>query len=905
MDKKLQQYGPRKLVEVFLPVHSISEMAQYEKTLRSGHPSTIHPWWGRRPLGVVRSLIFAQTVNDPCSTLELYPDKTLEQAKLERQKLVELTNQLASWERKDDKELLKEAYKNIEQSWIDVCKHNKGRDDSLFDPEKVPGVYDFFSGSGIVPLEAVRLGLNASGSDLNPVAVMVSKATVDIPSKISVMKSGEKLPIGGIYGSPNDSVIEKFKNDILHYGELVRGKVKEKTAEQYGDIILNKELREKRRELVGYREERLPVLAWMWCRTVRSPNPACHNIHVPLVSNWQLSSNRGKEVWVEPVIENGSYHFKVNYYGRPTHEPTIKKGVGHCILSDTVISKDYIKEEGAAGRLGLKLMAIVCAHGTAKSYFPPSTQKDVDDNKYTSDWQPTNKLTGQNATQMPQYGIETFGDLFNERQLILLNSFSDSIKDIWQLIYDDAIQARLSESVDDDEGARFYADSIVLYLALALDKITATHCQLSRWSPSRTQVKPGLSRNYIPMTWEFPEVNPFAGTTGDYSLALRSVLKGIQDIKSSGMAHSFLADAAVQDKSRGKVVVLDPPFFDNILYADLSEFYYLWMRKTLKPFYGDVLATIETPKSEEIVASRFVHKTKRLAMQKYRDGMKGVFNNLVKYSDESIPFSVFYTYKQVEGKGYESNEYEEFLDGIVQSGFAITSCWPINTELESRKSAQGKNSISSSVVITGRKRQPDAGAVSISQFFRELKSYSSEILEEIQGIESDKHSFDPFEWQLISTIPVLRLFSLYDSVLDSKGNALSLHEVLSISSRKIGDKLLLEVDASDKDTLFCINWFDHYGYSEGKYSEAEMLARTKGVSVNGICEAGVGVTGKGGFRLIAFTEYPADWNPGTDRRLPVWEATHHLLRVFHADGEIAASKLLSNLRKSRKERIIC
>ncbi len=916
---------PKKLIEVALPLDAINVAAAREKSIRHGHPSTLHLWWARRPLAAARAVIFAQMVNDPGyqqgGGFRYGVNK--EKAQAERERLFKIVEDLVQWENTNNEEVLERARAEIRRSWREVCELNKGHPQAaeLFNPDKLPAFHDPFAGGGALPLEAQRLGLESYASDLNPVAVTINKAMIEIPPRFAGRAPvGPRVP-GDKQGKLSEdwSGAKGLAEDVRRYGAWMRAEAEKRIGQLYPRITVTPEMVADRADGAGargqfglnYAEARpdlapllgqpLTVIAWLWARTVKSPNPAFSHVDVPLASTFVLSSKAGKESYVQPVVEGDRYRFTVKVGVPPEAAGNGTKAAGRganfrCVLSDTPISGDYIKAEGQAGRMGAKLMAIVAEGVRGRVYLAPTAEHEAIARQAEPAWKPSGdvpaRLTG--GTCVP-YGMKEWGDLFTPRQLVALTTFSDLVGEAIAKVKADALAAGLPDDgrgLDaGGTGATAYAQAVGVYLAMALSRLTDICNALCRWEVTKTQVRNLFGRQAIPMIWDFAENNVFGGAAGDYEISLGNLLKALNELPARNAGAAIQSDAQTQGISNGKLISTDPPYYDNIGYADLSDFFYVWLRRSLKPIYPGLFATVAVPKAEELVATPYRHGGKEQAESFFMDGMTGAMHNLVQKAHPAFPVTIYYAFKQSETKGEagtSSTGWETFLDAVLKAGFALTGTWPMRTELGNRMIGSGTNALASSIVLVCRQRPSDAPTVSRRAFIRELNAALPEALDEMTrgGVNSP---VAPVDLSQAIIGPGMAIFSQYAAVLEADGTPMSVRSALQLINRFLAE------DDFDHDTQFCMAWFEQQGWATGKYGDADVLARAKGTSVGGLQASDVVASSKGELRLLKWAEMPRDWQPETDTRMPVWEALHQLIRALNQDGESAAGALLARM----------
>lgn len=900
---------PKKLIEVALPLDAINVASAREKSIRHGHPSTLHLWWARRPLAAARAVIFAQMVNDPGYERHLGRGVNKEKAEVERERLFKIIEDLVQWENTNNEEVLTRARQEIWKSWRETCSLNKGHPQAaeLFNPEKLPAFHDPFAGGGALPLEAQRLGLESYASDLNPVAVTINKAMIEIPPRFA-----GSAPVGPrIPGDRQGKLAEDWSGakglaeDVRRYGAWMRTEAEQRIGHLYPKIEVTVEMVEERPDLKPMLGQKLTVIAWLWARTVKSPNPAFSHVEVPLASTFILSKMKHNEAYVRPVVEGDRYRFIVNGGTPPVDAKEGTKAVGRganfrCILSETPIGGDYIKSEGQAGRMGQRLMAIVADGVRGRIYLSPTQAHEVIASKAEPSWKPSGdvpaRLTG--GTCVP-YGLKEWGDLFTPRQLLALTTFADLVREASAKARIDALDSGM---VDDGRGldaggtgATAYAESVGVYLMFAASSLADRMSTICSWDSGGatwgTKTRNTFARQAIPMSWDFAEINCFSGQSGSWDNSMDYTAKGVVCAAHALPGHALQADATTQSISAGKVVSTDPPYYDNIAYADLSDFFYVWLRRSLRPIYPGLFATLAVPKAEELVATSYRHGGKEAAESFFLDGMTQALHNLVTQAHQAFPVTIYYAFKQAETKGEagtSSTGWETFLDAVIRAGFSLTGTWPMRTELGNRMIGSGTNALASSIVLVCRKRDTDAATVSRREFLRELNAVLPEALMDMTrgGVNSP---VAPVDLSQAIIGPGMAIFSQYAAVLEADGKPMSVRTALQLINRFLAE------DDFDHDTQFCLHWFEGQGWATGKFGDADVLARAKGTSVAGLTEAGVVASGKGDLRLLKWAEMPRDWNPEADTRVPVWEALHQMIRALNQEGESAAGALLSRM----------
>jgi len=904
----------KKLIEVALPLEAINIASAREKSIRHGHPSTLHLWWARRPLAAARAVIFAQMVDDPSSCPDLFP--TAKKQEKERQRLFKIIEELVKWENTTNEDVLQAARDEIWQSWRRACAENADhpRAKELFNRQVLPAFHDPFAGGGALPLEAQRLGLESYASDLNPVAVLINKAMIEIPPKFAGKppvnpKSREHVGHTGLWKGAAG-----LAEDVRYYGQWMRDEAEKKIGHLYPKIEITDEMVKERKDLKKYQGEKLTVIAWLWARTVKSPNPAFADVDVPLASTFMLSTKAGKEAYVEPVIEGKGYRFTVKV-GKPKDEVGAKNGTKlaranfACLMSGSPISGDYIKAEGKAGRMGSRLMAIVAEGDRGRVYLEPTPDHEDAPRQAKPTWRPEGeiavRMTGGNCTP---YGLRSWGDLFTPRQLVALTTVTELVEQARARVSDVAEAGGLTAGTkglaEGGTGAQAYADAVAVYLGLAVDRIAMTGNNLVRWNPVGEKAQHCFGRQGLPMLWDFAEPNFLATATGSMDAAVFYSCDPLTSMVSVLCGTSKQDDAAGQSLSQGKLVSTDPPYYDNIGYADLSDFFYAWLRRSLKPVFAELFSTLAVPKAAELVATPYRHGSKEKAESFFLDGMTNAMHRLAAQAHPGFPVTIYYAFKQSEtdsGESTSSTGWETFLEAVICAGFSLTGTWPIRTEMKTRQVAMDSNALASSIVLVCRPRPTTAPTATRREFVNALKSELPAALAHLQA-----GNIAPVDLAQAAIGPGMGVYTRYSKVLDAEGKPLTVRDALTLINQTLDEALAEQEGDFDADSRFALAWFEQSGFSEGDFGMADVLARAKNTSVSGLVEAGVLDSKRGRVRLYKPSELPSDWDPTTDTRLTAWEMVHHLIRVLEAGGEAAAATLAAKLgTKAETARELC
>ena len=905
--------SPRRLIEVALPLDAISAgCRQDQNPFLKGHPRSIHLWWARRPLAAARAVIFAQLVNDPGYQQGggFKYGKNKKEAAIERKRLFKIIEDLVLWKNTTNEEVLERARDEIRRSWREVCALNKDHPQvtELFDPDTLPVLHDPFAGGGAIPLEAQRLRLEVYASDLNPVAVLINKLMVEIPPRFAG-RHPVSLASQQHRSRQSDLLLDHawrgasgLAEDVRHYGAWIQAEAQKRIGHLYPPVEITGQMVSERPDLQECVGQKLRVIAWLWARTVRSPNPAFSHVEVPLISTFVLCRKAGKEAYVQPIVNGDQYRFGVRRGEPPQTAESGTKASGRganfrCLLSDAPISGDYIKSEGQAGRLGQRLFAVVGDTKRGRAYLSPTERIEAVARTTEPSWYPTGdipkKMTG--GTCVP-YGLEKWGDLFSARQLVALSTFGDLILEVRNEIHKDAVGAGMAAGEapfpleSGGGGAAAYADAVSLYLATGLSQLLRYSCTTCTWNIANENVAQAFGRQAFPIIWDFAESHPISGSLA-IDVTIGWVAAALEQLPASVPGRSEQKDARTAPGSRGFVVSTDPPYYNNIAYADLSDFFYVWLRRSVKPILPSLFSTIAVPKAEELIAKAARHGSRELAESFFLEGMTAAMNVLARSGHPAIPVTIYYAFKQAETDQGEtaSTGWETFLEAVLRSGFQLSGTWPMCTErTEGLKG--GVNALASSIILVCRQRPADASTISRREFIRELDAVLPEALDEMtKGSGDDRSPVAPVDLSQAIIGPGMAVFSKYAAVLEADGSPMSVHTALQLINRFLAE------DDFDADTQFCLHWFEQHGWTVGAFGDADTLSRGKGTSVDGMKDAGVLQSGGGKVRLLKWAEYPTEWNPRTDARTPVWEGLHQLIRALKQGGESASAGLLSAL----------
>ncbi|MDR0764602.1 MAG: DUF1156 domain-containing protein [Synergistaceae bacterium] len=857
----------KKLIEVALPLKAINAESAREKSIRHGHPSTLHLWWARRPLAAARAVIWSSLVDDPSSHPDEFP--TEEAQTKERKRLFGILERLVKWENSNNKEVLDEAK-------AEIMKSTDGNPPALLDP---------FAGGGSIPLEAQRLGLEAHASDLNPVAVMINKAMIEIPPKFAgqppVNPDSNRL-VATWTGASG------LAEDVRYYGQWMKKKAFEKIGHLYPKV----------KDEHGKEHT---VIAWIWARTVKCPNPAC-GCEMPLAHSFELSKKKDKEAYVEPVIENGRISYIVKQ-GRNAPEGTVNRKGTRCICCGTPVAFQYIREEGRQGRMGSRLIAIVAEGNNGRIYLSPDEAHiKAADVKKPENYPDAILPHNPRDFKTPNYGLKNFSDLFTSRQLTALTTFSGLVREMQKMAEEDAVATGMNNDptplADDGNGAVAYGQAVGVYLAFVVDRLSDYHSTICSWHNSKELIRNTFGRQAIPMVWDYAEANPFSNSAGCFDNMLDWVAKCVNILPAMINGNVIQSDAQSGKEFHNIMVSTDPPYYDNIGYADLSDFFYIWLRQSLKDTYPNLFGTMLVPKTEELVATpyRFDGSTEK-ARDFFESGMLKVFHQVFTYACEDMPVTIYYAFKQSESQDdgddvqTASTGWETMLSAVIKSGFSITGTWPMRTEMANRSVGQNTNALASSIVLVCRKRPADAPIATRRDFINALKRELKPALQKLQA-----SNIAPVDLAQSAIGPGMGVYSRFSKVLEADGTPMSVRSALQIINQEL-DLYFTEQDGElDRDSRFCVDLYTQYAFSDVKFGEADVLARAKNTSVEKLSARGVLYAQKGVVRLLTREEVPEK----IDAEI-IWLLAQQLVRALEKDGVSGVARIVADIFTSKPE----
>ena len=868
----------KKLIEVALPLEAINAESAHEKMPGIGaHPRGLHLWWARRPLATARAVIWSSLVDDPSSHPEKFP--TEEAQRQERERLFDILTRLVKWENSNDEEILAEAK-------AEILKSTDGNPPALLDP---------FAGGGAIPLEAQRLGLEAHAHDLNPVAVMINKAMIEIPPKFAGMRPVN--PNAGRQGSANVGWkgAAGLAEDVRYYGEWMKQEAYKRIGHLYPKVKVPKEQ--------GGGEA--TVIAWIWARTVKCPNPAC-GCEMPLVRSFVLSKKKGKEAYIKPNFIDGKFEYEVKN-GKIKEEGTVVRTGAHCLACGTSVSLEYVREEGQAQRIGAQMMAVVAEGNNGRIYLAPDLEQihaakvDEPEDVPISDL-PEKAL----SFRVQVYGMKQHRQLFTNRQLTALTTFSELVGEAQQKAEADAVAAGMNNDhialAEGGIGARAYGEAVGVYLAFCVDREADFCNSICRWSISNEKPMNLFARQSIPMVWDYPEVNVFSSAVGSFETINDYISKCILTLPTNTIqskAKQF--DAQSDNELREIMISTDPPYYDNIGYADLSDYFYVWMRQSLKNTYPKLFRTMLVPKNEELIATPYRHDgSVEKARNFFEDGMYKTCCQIHAYAREDVPVTIYYAFKQSEsesdeksGKKTASTGWETMLSAIIRSGFSITGTWPMRTEQTYRSVGMGTNALASSIVLVCRKCPETAMSCTRRDFINALHREMRPALEKLQSA-----NIAPVDLAQSAIGPGIGVFSRYKSVLESDGKPMTVRAALQIINQELDAYYNEQEGELDRESRFCVDMFSQYAFNNLKFGDADVLARAKNTSVQALAERGVMMAAKGEVRLLTREEIPEKVDSHEEC---IWLLTQQLACAMERGGVKECAQVVVELRGSNAE----
>jgi putative DNA methylase len=975
----------KKLIEVALPLAAINAESAREKSIRHGHPSTLHLWWARRPLAACRAVLFASLVDDPDSDPQYTkPDGTLDEeaAGMKRADLFNLIEELVMWENSNNPGVIRSARSEIarcvasrhietgkltkdtviwsvdkdmansskdekqaikQKTWTawDIvtrchCKPRHGMIDKkvgrvrfTFDVDRLPPaevvnkfltdhappVLDPFAGGGSIPLEAQRLGLRACASDLNPVPVLINKALIEIPPKFA-----GRPPVNPDWQSKSKEEkaakiwngAEGLAEDVRYYGKWMRDEAEKRIGHLYPRVEVTEEMTKDRLDLKPYVGQKLTVIAWLWARTIQCPNPSCR-ARTPLVRSFWLGKKKGKEFYAKPVLDYASklVRFEIGTKGEPPRHTTDRTGA-RCLFCETFIKKQQLRDISIEHGIPEIPLAIVAEGVSERVYLAAEVHAIPSVPKPPVSFLEQPMTNDRRWFSPPLYGMPNFSDLFTARQLTALTTFCDLVETVRRKIIEYTLieerEGDVRRLANSGAGATAYADAIATYLAFSVDRSADFWCALCTWAnqPKNELVAHVFGRQALPMVWDFAEASPFSDSGGNFLKNLDFVVKAVNSMElltQTGSVEQRDATAAF-GVTKEALISTDPPYYDNIGYADLSDFFYVWLRRSLSQVYPTLLSTVLTPKTQELIASAHRHNGKKdVAQSFFETGLGRAFVRMLEAEHPDFPITVYYAFKQAETDDREDSDddlpdksvatastgWETMLAGLIRSGFAVTGTWPIRTERPTGMKGV-TNALASSIVLVCRPRPENASLATRKEFIMSLRRELPEALRNLQ-----RGNIAPVDLAQAAIGPGMAVFTRYSKVVESDGKPMTVRTALGVINQSLDEVLAEQEGEFDGDTRWALAWFDQFGMDDGPFGDAETLSKAKNTAINGLQEAGVIMAKAGKVRLVKREELSATWNPTTDTRLTVWEVTQHLIHRLDQQGEIGAAELVSQL----------
>lgn len=869
----------KKLIEVALPLEKINAESAREKSIRHGHPSTLHLWWARRPLAAARAVIWASLVDDPSSHPEKFP--TEEEQNRERQRLFRILEELVVWENSNDERVLAAAKEEI-------LKSTNGNPPELLDP---------FAGGGAIPLEAQRLGLKAHAHDLNPVAVMIEKAMIEIPP----LFSGTKAVNPDAKASRIVQTwcgVSGLAEDVRYYGEWMKQEAFKRIGHLYPKVKVSAEQ--------GGGEA--TVIAWIWARTVKCPNPAC-GCEIPLARSFVVSKKKGKEAYIEPIIDGSKISYSVKL-GIGARQGTVTRTGAFCIFCGAPVDFGYIRSQAKDGKMGTHLLATIAEGKSGRVYVSPDEKQRLAAACEIPEDVPMTVLPEKAlGFRVQAYGMTKHKDLFTNRQLNALTTLSNLVDEVQRVVEIDAVKAGFADDhiplSENGVGAKAYSQAISVYLSFLVDQVANHSSTICSWNAPNTQMRNTFARQAIPMVWDYAESNVFSNSTGSYNNLHERLTKAFVSFGMSPQGKAVQLDAQTDCELRDIMVSTDPPYYDNIGYADLSDFFYVWMRKALSNTFPELFHTMLVPKAEELIATPFRNEGSMEKAKKYfEDGMLSAFQNVYKYAKEDVPVTIYYAFKQsdIDDENIESDEtgqsassgWETMLNAIINAGFTITGTWPMRTEKPGRTRGNGSNALASSIVLVCRKRPADAPQTTRRNLVNQLRRELRPALKQLQ-----ESNIAPVDLTQSAIGPGMGVFSRYKQVLEADGTPMTVRSALKIINEEIDLYFNEQVGDMDSASRFCVDLYTQNAFNDIKYGEAEILATAKSTSIPMMAAHGVLYAKAGIVHLIDRAELTGKVDSSEQC---IWMLTQQLTQAMAKGGTEACAKILADIFGSNGER---
>lgn len=831
----------KKLIEVALPLDEINAACKADKDRKTGTIRNLHKWFAPMPLPAWRALLFAALIDDP-------------EDDNQRVYLLDLIKRLvkngADLPSKVD---LREARDVLRKQYEDA----------------LPMVMDPFCGGGSTLVEGQRLGLPTFGSDLNPVPALISRTLTELmPTQYGLKAIRPESDDGTLLSAETSSTgYDGLAADVRYYAEVVLERVKDQLQNNFpltaGEV---------------------PV-AWIWGRTATCINPTC-GIETVLVTSWWLSKKPGELAWLQPSVVDGRVELEVvskQHQGGPIAPPKTGRGTSfQCIACASVLSDSSLIEQGSAGRIGYRLLAVAVTRNGQRFYrgVNPGEEEAALSVSVPENFPEVAQSADTRSFSGPRYGFPNFTDLFMPRQLSTLASFADVV-------------AKLHSELLDHGTDPLRAKTIVSLLGLGVGQLALVGSTQTRWrlrATAHAKAEGAFARNDLRLTWDFAETYFESGSVGDWLDTIRSMIRSFA-FAPAGTGSVSRADARSTSAKSPALVATDPPYFDAIDYADLSDFFYMWHRRALRSVHPDLYGTVATPKSGELIASTSRHNYDKGAARDYFvDGFTDTFRNLSKSLDPDLPLIVVYASKEQKA-GDEETRWSAILTAIVNADLEVTGTWPIHGTGSSRMIGIGANAVASYIVMTCRPRDTHAGSISLSDFTRALRRELAPAIRDLQAA-----SILPVDLAQAAMGPGMQIFSRYRAVLDQSGNPVALEQALRLINSALSEVLDEQEGELDPESRFAVRWWETHGWDLADFGEADKTARPLGISVDHVKRAQVAVSAGNKLQLLGVGNLDRTWMPSTDIKPTAWEAVHHLAdRLVDGGGELEAARLMANL----------
>jgi putative DNA methylase len=877
-----------KLIEVALPLVAINRAAAREKSLRHGHPSTLHLWWSRKPLAICRAVLLASLLDDPSARPDLYPTPA-DQAR-ERSRLLKLVEDLVAREPATSARALRDARAAIAQA-------TGGAPPRLLDP---------FCGGGSVALEGQRLGLQVTASDLNPVAVLITVALLDLPARYAACPPvrPDQAPARSWEGAAG------LAADVRYYGRWMRAEAIRRIGDLYPDAPTS-----------GEAAGPAAPIAWIWARTVRCANPAC-GLVVPLVRKWWLALHRRARTWVEPLVDRaaGTIHFGVRSGAGKPPPATVDRQGATCLVCHAVLSFAYVRAEARAGRLGQRLLAVVAAAKRSRRYLSPTAEQEDAAGRARPHWAPRVPLPRNRRNfNTPLYGLDTFDKLFTPRQLTALATFADLVDEARARVLADARAARWcrrasSSPADAGDAAEAYAAAVATYLAFAVDRCADAWSSLAGWRHTVEATRGTFARQALPMTWDYAEANPFGPACGNWlDAGVGWIAEVLEALPAAAPARVEQRDAATTAHPAGVLISTDPPYYDNVDHGGLSDYFYVWLRRSLGRIYPVLCSTVLTPKAGELVALPYRFAGGRAeAHAAFERGLRAAFERLRSAQHPEYPLTVYYAYRQVSrpsgaigakrnGHGSRAHTaggapapgtgWEALLESLVRAGFAVTGTWPVRSERGARSVALGTNALTSSIVVVCRPRLADGPTATRRQFLADLRAALPPAVAALQAA-----GLAAVDLAQAAIGPGIAVYTRYAAVVAADGRSLSVGEALQLINQELAQVLDHGDNELDGASRFCVAWFEAHGRDAGPYGEADLLARAKNTVLARLEAEQLVICRAGSVHLCQLAAEPT--SPATE--WTAWAVTERLANRLAAGGTAPAAGLLAQLGSAQR-----